>query len=102
MNALFGVTAALVILGIGALVMLTAQQLSPPPDHIAGPAYSNVKAARPSAFMTPWPDLNDLPTSVSTAVSVASASAELRSSTLLWHLSRPPKHELRQRTTEAA
>jgi hypothetical protein len=74
MKTIVGVLASLVIVGIAALGMLTAQQLSSPPDRVA-----NATAAQPSAFMTPWPDLNDLTTSVS-AVSVASVSAEQRSS----------------------
>jgi len=81
MKALVGVIAALVILGIAALSMLTAQQLSSSPDHVAAPANvdhgAKATAAQPSALLTPWPDLNDLTTSVSTArVSVASGSAE--------------------------
>ena len=82
MKALVGVIAALVILGIAALGMLT---MSSPADHVAGTAYgghgASAPATQPSAFMTPWPDLNDLTTSVSTlAVSAPSASAERESS----------------------
>jgi hypothetical protein len=81
MKALVGVVAALVIVGIAALSMLTAQHLSSSPDHVAGPASSDpgahATAAQPSASMTPWPDLNDLTTSASTSpVSIASESAE--------------------------
>jgi hypothetical protein len=83
MKALVGVIAALVILGIAALGMLTMYS---PRDDVARPAHSGqgaiARAAQPSAFMTPWPDLNDdLTTSVSTrVVSVASPSAGQKSS----------------------
>ncbi len=83
MKAIVGVIAALLILGIAALSMLTAQQLSSSPDHVAGPAYSdqgaNATAAQTSAVMTPWPDLNDLTTSTARA-SVTPQSAERESS----------------------
>jgi peptidoglycan/xylan/chitin deacetylase (PgdA/CDA1 family) len=48
-----------------------------PPNSDQGTIAS---AARPSSFMTPWPDLEDLTTSVSTAGPVASGPAEPASS----------------------
>ena len=85
MKPVLGVMAALVTVGIAALSLLTAQQVSSPPDHVAGPAFPNsdqgtsAPAAR-SRVRTPWPDLEDPTTSVSTTVPVASAPAEPASS----------------------
>jgi hypothetical protein len=80
MKAIVAMIAVLLILGIGALSMLTARQLSSSFDHGAGLVDSdqgaNPTAAQPSAVMTPWPDLKDLTTSVSAAVPVASAYAD--------------------------
>jgi hypothetical protein len=87
MKALVAVIGALVIVGIAAFGMFRVQQLSSPPDHVPGPADSAqrglTKSTLPSGSMTPWPDLNDLTTSVSTAVSAASTSARHESPPVL-------------------
>jgi hypothetical protein len=87
MKATVGMIAALVILGIAALSMLTARQLSSSPDQVAGLAYNrqdaNPTAAQQSAVMTPWPDLKDLTSSASGAAPVASAYAEQTSSPMV-------------------
>ena len=89
MKAVVGVLAALVTVGIAALSVFTAQQLSSPPNHVADPAFLNspnsdqgtrATAASPSRVMTPWPGLEDPTTSVPTAAPVASAPAEPASS----------------------
>jgi hypothetical protein len=62
MKALVAVIAALVIVGIAALGLFRAQQLSLPTDHAAGPAFRDqgTPADQPSTSMTAWPDLYDL------------------------------------------
>jgi hypothetical protein len=79
MKTVVGVIAVLVTVGLATLGLLTAQRLSSPPNHVAGPAFPNsdqgtsATAASPSRVMTPWPDLEDLATSAPPAVPVASA-----------------------------
>jgi peptidoglycan/xylan/chitin deacetylase (PgdA/CDA1 family) len=57
MKAVVGVIAALVTLGIAALGLFTAQQLSSRPDHVAGPAFrdrgASATAVQPSSSTTP-------------------------------------------------
>ena len=77
MKPILGVMAALVVVGIAALGLLTARQFSSHPDHDQG---TSAAAAPPSRFMAPWPDIEDPTTSVPTTVPVASAPAKLASS----------------------
>jgi peptidoglycan/xylan/chitin deacetylase (PgdA/CDA1 family) len=77
MKTIVGVIAALVAVGITALGLLTAQQLSSSPDHDQD---TSAPAARHSRVMTPWPDLNDATTSVPAPAPVASTPAEPASS----------------------
>jgi hypothetical protein len=62
MWSLIAVIAALVVVGIAALSLFTAQQLSSPTGRIARPALHDQgpPAAQPSRSMSPWPDLDDL------------------------------------------
>jgi hypothetical protein len=58
MKAIFGVIAALVIVGFAAMLLFRLQQLSLPTEYAAG--IPGTPAAQPSTSMTPWPDLDDL------------------------------------------
>ena len=74
MKAVVGVIAALVTLGLAALGMFAVQHLSSASNRVAASRFSNshqaTSAQAPkllSRSMTPWPDLEDLNTSVSKA-----------------------------------
>jgi peptidoglycan/xylan/chitin deacetylase (PgdA/CDA1 family) len=68
MKAVVGVIAAFVTLGLAALVMFAAHELSSPPTVVEPPFTSSDQgasspAARSSSSMTSWPDLQDLESS---------------------------------------
>jgi hypothetical protein len=69
LKVVVGVIAALVILGIAALSVFTAQWFSSRPDNVAGVHDQDTKpkAAQPSSSMTPWPDLDGQTTPVPAA-----------------------------------
>jgi hypothetical protein len=81
MKAIVGVISALVIVGIAALLLSRAQQVSSPPDPVAGTAFRDkgTPAAQPSVSMTPWPDLDELTNDDSRPTGAASLDGSVRS-----------------------